>query len=393
MTEFAGVAPEPATMDQVADKLTELGPGSSAIVGFDRADGSGHWFNAVNDGGTIKAVDGQSGTVGAWPPSSDAFGFDESEMANSDAIYFDSDSNPVKSTAGETDSAGSTDGLDTGAQAGELVTASRGAVKDSGEPPRPSDPQEMRHTYWTEVPRFQNEWAEHEQKWPKDKQAAGQVDRSGDPPGSWRSDSNLYLSPEDNARADEAIRGVRAAEPQVTTDLGNIVRESPYSAELRGLDFRCKGDDRLKEKSAETMQRRPDATPEDAVKGTNDAIRYTVQLSNENYADGYQDVCDRMRANGYEMNYAQNYWGDDGYKGINTRWETPDGQRFEVQFHTPESYHAKQEVTHQAYERARNPLTTRAEQAELESFQQEVSSWVPVPDGATSIPDYRRGGG
>jgi hypothetical protein len=63
-----------------------------------------------------------------------------------------------------------------------------------------------------------------------------------------------------------------------------------------------------------------------------------------------------------------------------------------LQFHTPESYHAKQEVTHKAYERARNPLTSRNELEELKAFQREVSSWIPVPKGATDIPAYRRRG-
>lgn len=97
MTEFAGASPESASMDQVADRLTELGPGSSAIVGFDRGPGElGHWFNAVNDGGTIKAVDGQSGLTEAWPPSEDGLGFDESEMTASDAIYFGPDGKVAK---------------------------------------------------------------------------------------------------------------------------------------------------------------------------------------------------------------------------------------------------------------------------------------------------------
>ena len=49
---------------------------------------------------------------------------------------------------------------------------------------------------------------------------------------------------------------------------------------------------------------------------------------------------------GYEMCQSRNSWDDAEYKGINTRWVTEGGQRFEVQFHTPESFHARQYVTH-----------------------------------------------
>jgi hypothetical protein len=230
-------------------------------------------------------------------------------------------------------------------------------------------------------------WDEHAEKWPKDKQPAATVDRSRDSPGSWRSDSNMLLSPVDHARAQDAISEVRAAEPRVTADLQDVVRESPYGGKLEGLDFRCKGEDRLKEKVAEALQRRPESAPEKAVQRISDGIRYTVRLDRENYTDGYWDVSQRMEAAGYERFYVRNSWIDSQYKGINTRWRTPEGQRFELQFHTSESYHAKQEVTHYAYERIRNPLTTDDERSELRAFQQEVSSWVPVPKGATGIPD------
>ena len=96
MSEWAGTSPEPATMDQIEAKLTELGPGSSAVVGIDYYDGDGHWFNAVNEGGTIKAVDGQSGDVGSWPPSKPNLRFDESQIQTSDAIYFGPDGRTVR---------------------------------------------------------------------------------------------------------------------------------------------------------------------------------------------------------------------------------------------------------------------------------------------------------
>jgi hypothetical protein len=80
------------------------------------------------------------------------------------------------------------------------------------------------------------------------------------------------------------------------------------------------------------------------------------------------------------------------YKGINTRWVTPERQRFEVQFHTPESFHAKEDITHKAYERIRNATITDRERKELREFQREVSRAVPIPDGAMDIPDYKKEG-
>ena len=265
-------------------------------------------------------------------------------------------------------------------------------LEPPGEKPghdRPAPP-ETRHHYWAQVTRFLRMWTDHLGKWPKDKQPTASVDRSQDPPGSWRSDSNLLLNPENHARTKDAISELRRTEPRVTGDLQNVVRESPFGPELVGLEFRNKGEDRLKEKVAESLQRRPDAAPEESVLSINDGIRYTICFGEDNYVSGYQDTSQRLEASGYVMFYGRNSWSDSEYKGINTRWATSEGQRFEVQFHTPESYHAKQEVTHEAYERIRNPLTSDYERSELKTFQQEVSSWIPAPEGAQDIPDRRK---
>jgi hypothetical protein len=88
MKEWSGQAPEPASLTAIDRRLRELGPGSSAIVGFDREDGPGHWFNALNYEGTVLAVDGQSARYEKWPPSKAGLGFDERGMSYSDAIYF-----------------------------------------------------------------------------------------------------------------------------------------------------------------------------------------------------------------------------------------------------------------------------------------------------------------
>ena len=91
-----GAATDPASMADVGRRLRELGPGSSAVVGFDKRGDIGHWFNAVNHAGTILAVDGQSSKLEKWPLSKNRLGFDESEMSGSDAIYFTADGEVVR---------------------------------------------------------------------------------------------------------------------------------------------------------------------------------------------------------------------------------------------------------------------------------------------------------
>jgi hypothetical protein len=244
--------------------------------------------------------------------------------------------------------------------------------------------------YWSELARFLKGAEEHKLRWPIER-AATVVDRSRDPAGSWRGDGGQYLDAEQHAQAKEVIAMVKAREGKLTENLSAVDRDPSCTGRLVGLEHRLKGEDRLKEKIAEIHKRMPDRSIGDIVRDIPDAIRYTFCFELENYAAGYRQIVERMERSGYIMIYSKNHWRDDPeYKGINTRWVTEDGQLFEVQLHTAESLHAKQQVTHWAYERLRNPLTSADERCELRSFQREVCSWIPVPEGAEAIPDYYR---
>ena len=248
-----------------------------------------------------------------------------------------------------------------------------------------------RRRYWDEASRFMEMRADQVTCWPAGQRVT--ADRSADPPGSYRSEGGLYLNPARHAETVRAIGRVREAEPGISADVQATERENRYGGWLEGFGHRLKGEDRLKQKVAEGLATiGPDARPEEILAQVPDAIRYTFCLQLETYARGYHDIKARLENVGYEMYQSKNSWDDAEYKAINTRWVTPEGQRFEVQFHTAESFHAKQYVTHSAYERIRNPLTSDAERAELEAFQREVSSWIQVPEGATDIPDFKKEG-
>jgi hypothetical protein len=246
-------------------------------------------------------------------------------------------------------------------------------------------------SYWDEVPRFLEMRADLDERWPDERRAA--ADRSADPPGSYRSDGGFYLSPKRYAETIAAFGRMREAEPGISAHVRATEQENGYGGWLEGFRFRLKGEDRFQEKVAEALATiGPDAGPEELLAQVPDAIRYTFCLRSETYTQGYYNIKTQLEGLGYEMYQSRNSWDDAEYKGINTRWVTQGGQRFEVQFHTSESFHAKQYVTHDAYERIRNPLTGDEERGELEEFQREVSSYVQVPDRATDIPAFKKKG-
>jgi hypothetical protein len=250
----------------------------------------------------------------------------------------------------------------------------------------------INRAYWNEEPRFLRAWTDHLRNWPVE-QPTAVVDRSRDPAGSWRGDGGRYLDPEQHRQTKDAIARVQRREETVTEAMGETERQNAYRGRLVGLEHRLKEDDRLKEKMADLLDTAaPDATTEEIARQIPDAIRYTFCAESDTYREVYWDVKERLEERGYEMWYSENHWSDTQYKGINTRWVTPEGERFEVQFHSPESFHAKQYITHDAYERLRNPLTQNDERRELVVFQQEVCSWVTAPEGAEDIPNYREEG-
>lgn len=187
---------------------------------------------------------------------------------------------------------------------------------------------------------------------------------------------------------DQGCARVREIEKNETTPAMLRIESVDPERKLVGFKNRLKGEARLAEKVSAAIAEQPDLTYEQAFATVKDAIRYTFEYSESRYADGVYADCDRLKAEGFEPVDRRNTWDTEQYKGINSRWRCPDsGQIFEVQFHTRASFDAKQE-THAAYEKMRIPTTPKAEQDRLAEYQREVTARVPVPAGATDIPNY-----
>lgn len=196
------------------------------------------------------------------------------------------------------------------------------------------------------------------------------------------------IDPEARAQIEGGCKEIRETEENIVTPvMARIEGEDPERL-LVGLEFRRKGQDRIMEKAAEALDEQPDLTPSEALASVKDAIRYTFQYSEHHYTEGVYADCDRLKAAGFELVELRNSWRSEEYKGINSRWRVSDvGQLFEVQFHTAISFEAKQ-LTHQAYERIRNPATPDGEVRELRAFQRKVNTKVPHPPGAMNVPEH-----
>ena len=232
-------------------------------------------------------------------------------------------------------------------------------------------------------------WGEYQRRWPPGKRAP--VDRSTDPPGSWRGDGNRVLDAAANGRVEAECDVLAEREREKISPALRAVESQDPDRQLIGFDHRLKGLDRIKEKVHDGIHLLK-RSPEEAVSHVHDAIRYTFQYQESRYTQGVRADIERMKDQGFELHILKNSWSDEQYKGINSQWTDPDTrQRFEVQFHTRISFEAKQ-LTHPAYERLRTRQADAFEELVLEAFQEKITGEVPVPPGADSIPDYPQRG-
>jgi hypothetical protein len=236
------------------------------------------------------------------------------------------------------------------------------------------------------VPDLRAAWDKHVEKYPEGERP---VPRTL-PDGSWTDGADRGLTPEQNADASRACVDIRKEGKEVILPAMQRIEAADPNRRLAGLKHMLKGEDRLKEKVSDVLRYHPDWTAQEALNDVPDAVRYTFAYGEMNYTNGVRADVDRLKADGFELVKLKNLWAKEHYKGINSQWRMPEtGLRFEVQFHTPTSHEAK-EMTHRAYERLRNPATSKDEEVLLEDYQRGVNVHVPLPPHVFEIEDYPR---
>jgi hypothetical protein len=189
------------------------------------------------------------------------------------------------------------------------------------------------------------------------------------------------LPAESRSAAQEVFQHAATAEARITPELKNIVG-SIKGGELAGLEYSTKSEASLLRKVAGDVER--GASVHEATSGINDAVRYTIKSSRDDYARVTQEAIEKMKTAGFTPVSAKNFWGREGYQGINSVWRDAEGHTFEMQFHTAESLEAK-EATHELYEMARVLPDGNATRQEIMDLQNQVFGRVtPVP-GAPNI--------
>jgi len=192
-------------------------------------------------------------------------------------------------------------------------------------------------------------------------------------------------------------------EPVITETVVGAVKG--VGGTMFGLDNRIKFDKSLAKKAiadANNPLLGYDGNVERASANIKDGIRYTAVFESDNFVEGYKKVKEALEKMGIREYRCKNFFkqyreqdGSDGkigeQKSVQCVFETPDGKKFELQFHTPESMAAK-EVNHPTYKQKKEPESEYVEFNQPRSlFMRDTSSVVPDPDGVFDIEEHKRG--
>lgn len=188
-----------------------------------------------------------------------------------------------------------------------------------------------------------------------------------------------------NRLAQALLAEAKKHEPNITKDLRIIA--SAKDAKMVSLEERFKSPESLSRKLLDTATAFNIPINKIASKN-NDTLRYTFVLGTEKYAIGFAEILSELKQKGYEVPKQKiwNAWkqadtdNDKGYRGINITVISSQKQKFELQFHTVESFRLKTK-THGLYEEARSLSVSKQRKSEIKKEQIRLAKKVKRPKG------------
>ncbi len=182
------------------------------------------------------------------------------------------------------------------------------------------------------------------------------------------------------ARADALLAQARALEPRVSVELKKLA--PAVEGESYELRSRLKPRASLIRKLKEKLDQASDLGADEIQ--INDVLRYTILVKDVpagHYMATVKRALSLLETIGYSVGEVRNYWPDgDYYSGLDCVLKHPDGQSWELQFHTDQSIISR-ESNDNDYKEFRDPKTPLERRREL--FDRMASKWkmVPAPQG------------
>ena len=185
---------------------------------------------------------------------------------------------------------------------------------------------------------------------------------------------------------DKLVEKSQKIEPAITADINNIATKA--GGKLVGLENRLKSPHSIKRKiEAEVADGFSKSLSLNKIR---DAIRYTTVFKENDFVTRYKAMQYLLAIEGYKTIVVKNTWkNDSAYKGVNTFIQNEDGDVFEMQYHTQQSFDVKNGLLHKLYEKFRDPKTSIHEKEKLLLEMRKLSSKIKVPEGVELIEDKK----
>ncbi len=175
-------------------------------------------------------------------------------------------------------------------------------------------------------------------------------------------------------------------EPEITDHIKEVAES--VGMDTVGIEYRIKGKDSYLRKIKSKYN------PTGNEYEVKDIIRYTYTSSPVELSEKALNAIEVHKSMGYNTLEVKNYWmvDTDPYKGINTTIQSPSGQKFELQYHTSESFDLKNGKLHDLYEEQRL-ISDRSskEYLRLDDEMYELSDELTIPAGIERIKSHGQG--
>lgn len=190
-----------------------------------------------------------------------------------------------------------------------------------------------------------------------------------------------YSKPDDYGIMKAQVKGMGyydkalKAEPEITKQVKAVAEQTGMHP--AGIENRIKG------RESYLVKIRRKYNPEGTSYEVKDIIRYTYTAPADEMTEKAMKAIELFRKAGYNTVEIKNSWLDsaDPYKGVNTTLRTLEGQPFELQYHTPESFSLKDVEMHTLYEKARLLDKNSEKRLKLEDEMFSLSDQLIPPKG------------
>ena len=181
----------------------------------------------------------------------------------------------------------------------------------------------------------------------------------------------------------------------ITRDVIEITQS--LGASMSGLEFAVKAGKSTSEKidrdhEEDKKEERPERTDEEVFASLNDVVRFTQFSPHEKLAENALKTIETLKGKGYTIETCKNRYAleDQEYYDIKIVARNPEGQAFELQFHSKESLEVKNK-NHGLYEEQRKVGVSEERKKELGAQMKEIAASLPKPRGFEKVPQIVNG--